>query len=126
MAAETLELNDAQRRAIGVRLESMGRLLAGLRLAGFESGRLTALEEALGHLAADTGAMASEAQRNFVQATLAQLWVRAMEIGSRQLRSYGALDERAAASLDQWSERLGELVTELIDEYEERTRADAV
>jgi hypothetical protein len=121
-----LELSDAQRRAIGVRLESMGRLVAELRLAGLESETLSELEQAMRGLDAETLAIAPEGPRGFVQATLAQLWVRAMEVRSKQLRSYGALDERAAASLDAWSERLGELVTELIDEYETRRRADAV
>jgi hypothetical protein len=119
-------LNQPQRRAIGVRLESMRRLLADLRQAGFDSTRLPELEDAMRDVGWETRAIAPEAPRSFVQATLAQMWVLAMELRARELASHGELDADAAAALDEHSRRLSGLVTELIDEHEARSRTDAV
>jgi hypothetical protein len=49
-----------------------------------------------------------------------------MELRSRQLRSYGELDDDTAAILDERSRRLGELVTELMSELERARRRHAV
>jgi hypothetical protein len=117
-ASGRLDLNAAQRRAIGVRLESMRRLLTELHLAGFESAGFAEARRMLREIESRTDALAPEAPQNVVQATLAQLWVRALELRARHLKSYGPVDPAAAAYLDDHSARLAELVNELVDEYE--------
>jgi hypothetical protein len=102
----------------------MNKLLVELRASGLESEKMLEIEQVMREVEFEAAAIAPEPPRSAIQAALAQLWVRVLEIRSRQLKQYGPVDNQTGTFLDAQSKRLDELVTQLIDEYE-RTK-DAV
>jgi hypothetical protein len=74
------------------------------------------IEEVMREVESETAAIRPEPAANAIQVALAQLWVRVLEIRSRQVKGHGKLDEPTAAFLDAQSRRLAELVGQLIDE----------
>lgn len=126
MRTESLALGEAQRRALGGRLQGMQEAIRELRRAGFESTTLEELVSAVERVRAETAAIAPTPPRGQAQALLAELLVLALETGPRQLKAYGELDEEAVTYLSDRSNQLGTLVQRLMDEYKARRRADAL
>jgi hypothetical protein len=109
-------LNEAHRRAIGVRLESIGALLEELRLAGIDGRRIDDIEDGIREIEATTHAIRPKPPESVVQAALAQLWVLVLELRPRALRSHGTIDESTHAYLERESNRLAEHVKAIVED----------
>jgi hypothetical protein len=118
MTGEDLGLTEAQRRALGGRLDRIEKLLARARGLGFASASLEELEDGVRVVREETGAISPSLVAKEVQAALAEVVVMCLEIGPRQMKAYGALSAGAAARLEQSSRCLYALSERVLDAYE--------
>lgn len=108
-----LDLNEFQRRAVGVRVRAVGEAVQTLRRAGLDVGPLDEIEQLLRELSAAAGILPPPAQRSLVATMIAEILIDAAEIRPIGLRRYGALDEQTARGLEVLSARLTDLANRL-------------
>lgn len=109
-----LRLNEAQRRAIGVRLRAVTDAVYTLRRAGLDGDRLDAIEHVVGDAAAAAEVPPPLPQPSLVPAMVAEILIAAAEIKPGNLRRYGDLENESAQRLELLSARLTELADALV------------
>jgi hypothetical protein len=108
-----LRLNEAQRRAVGVRLRAVTDAVHTLRRTGLDGGSLDAIEHVVGEAAAAAEVPPPLPQPSLVPAMVAEILIAAAEIKPGTLRRYGDLDNESAQRLELLSARLTELADAL-------------
>jgi hypothetical protein len=113
-----VQLDGAQRRALGNRFDQLLTIARELSALGLDSDAIPELEAAVMGLAADTEAIMPTPPQGRVRALAMQALVITHEMRPSALRSYGSFSDESEARLSERVEQIIGLATRLVEDVD--------